>query len=454
MSAWHGTYANLLRTRFSALVAYAEALVDSPGAARDLAEDASVAVFARRKAPRDTQQAELAAREWMAAKAVEDGVDPEHVAAILIAIDGRDEAGVKAILKKATPSPLPEVAPRDADAIRRRFAESAAIYSTPSGGVNTVMEPARRRHRSAMAGAAGGTLAAVAAVAVAGWFGLNHLPNLGKSAEAPSASASPSATGLLVTWNPEPDYKEAVASFHYPKCGETFAPSAEAVGGVTPSPKGTPQTDATYGDSLLVADGFASDDGKLTPLLAAPNMFVATLDDKVVYTVSPEYWGMSFFAANTPNANGSMIGFSASNLCDAQVAAKALSEKMQGLSDDDQTKMWDLFAKEWRDFPPGTYKIYQVTPMVFGEQAALGQAFAVEGVMDTWNLSSDISYTKLAEDPRVAPYCTGSWDVGDFACKPPADVLKEVLTRQIDPTTINSTDPGVGISEPIEYTVP
>ena len=105
MGAWHGTYANLLRTRFSALVAYAEALVDSPGAARDLAEDASVAVFSRRRAPRDTQAAELAAREWMATKAVADGVDAEHVAAILIAIDGRDEAGVKAILKKATPDP-------------------------------------------------------------------------------------------------------------------------------------------------------------------------------------------------------------------------------------------------------------------------------------------------------------------------------------------------------------
>ena len=107
MGAWHGTYANLLRTRFSALVAYAEALVDDRVAARDLAQDASVAVFARRKSPRDIQSAEIAAREWMATKAVADGVSAEHVATVLFSLDGRDDEGIRAILKKSTPDPSP-----------------------------------------------------------------------------------------------------------------------------------------------------------------------------------------------------------------------------------------------------------------------------------------------------------------------------------------------------------
>ena len=119
MGAWHGTYANLLRTRFSALVAYAEALVDDRAAARDLAQDASVAVFSRRKSPRDIQSAEIAAREWMVTKALADGVSAEHVATVLFALDGRDDDGIRAILKKATPDPLPDGHPHNS---RKPFA--------------------------------------------------------------------------------------------------------------------------------------------------------------------------------------------------------------------------------------------------------------------------------------------------------------------------------------------
>ena len=99
MGAWHNTYADLLRTRFSALIAYANLLVPDPVGARELAQDSALAVFSKRRTPRGTQAAELAAREWMATHAP----DATQAAIVLQAIDAKDPAGVKAVLRKATP---------------------------------------------------------------------------------------------------------------------------------------------------------------------------------------------------------------------------------------------------------------------------------------------------------------------------------------------------------------
>ena len=127
--------------------------------------------------------------------------------------------------------------------------------------------------------------------------------------------------------------------------------------------------------------------------------------------------------------------------------------KMEGLSQAKQDKLWAKFDKEWGKFKPGTYSVYVVTPIVFGEQAALGQAFALEGIGDTASLTDNLAYTPLAEDPRIAPFCAGRADAGDMVCNPPPDVLTEVLTRKINPATITDTPPGMGISEPVEFTV-
>lgn len=453
MGAWHGTYANLLRSRFSALVAYAEALLDDRVAARELAQQASVEVFSRRKAPRDTHTAEMAAREWMAARALEDGADANHVATVLIAIDGHSPEAVKAILKKDTPDPLPEVDPRDIAALRQRFAETAAVYSTPSGGVNTVMAPARQRHRSALTGAAVGTVAAVGVVAAAGWFGLNHLPDLTSAADAPTASASATATGLQVMWDPEPDYNAAMAGFHFPQCGEKFSPEAQPVGGILPKPKvGDIEEDGDNAQWVLVSDAFVSDDGKQTALLAQPYSIVGTRDGVVIYAEEQHYFGMDLYNANSPS-DGSGVGFSPSSMCAAREDGQKLGDSMAGLSDEDQQKMWDEYNKKWSKFEPGTYEIYMVTPIVFGQQLALAQTFALDGIQDMTSLSQDISWTPLADDPRVSPYCIGSKDTGDFQCTPPPSVLKEVLTRQVDPALVDDTAPGVGISAPVEVTV-
>jgi len=389
----------------------------------------------------------------MASKAVAGGVAADHVATVLMALDGRDETGVKAILKKATPDPLPRPTHETKDAIRIRFSEAAAVYSTPSGGINTVMEPARRQHQSALFRAAGGTVAAVAAVALAGWFGLSHLPKPNTEVQGPTASASPTAPGVAVRWDPEPAFREALTNFHYPLCGEEFAPVAKAVGGVTPVPAvhttNLPQT----GEILELSNAFTSGDGEATALLAAARSYVITKDDVVVFSGGTEFYGMNFYTANAPS-DGSGISLSPIMMCDGQEATSELYDATQDLSDAEQTAAQDELFKKWSTFKAGTYKIYFVTPMVFGEQAALAGSFARDGVTDTAMISLDISYSSLTDDPRLATYCFGEKVSGDIHCSPPADVLADVLTRRVDPASVNNTQPGVGVSEPLEYVVP
>ena len=94
---------------------------------------------------------------------------------------------------------------------------------------------------------------------------------------------------------------------------------------------------------------------------------------------------MSYFTANPQAADTNWLGFgfSGTSMCDARVAGEKLDQKMVGLSQEQQDKLWNKFVKKWGKIKPGTYEVYIVTPMVFGEQAALGQAFAVEGIEDT-----------------------------------------------------------------------
>jgi|GEM_PF-851669 len=463
MGAWHSTYANLLRTRFSALVAYAELLEDDRAAARNLAQEATVAVFSRRRAPRDTRAAEIACREWMAVKAAADPAGARPAAAVLIAIDGKDPVGVVAVLKKATPDPLPEPSPEDIAALRARFTATASTYATPTGGVNTVMAPAAGKHRSALAGAAAGTGAAVAAVAVAGWFGLNHLPSFGSSAEAPTASGSASPSAFAVTWNPLTEGQKAMEGFTFPECGDVYTPEPQAVNDITPKPSMQLEDDPQAGQFVMLTPTFVTDAGDPAQVLAGGSMYVVTLDDKVVMTTSQMDVNLDLFTVNNPVANSGPggWGFTRSSLCDVEEKrdefGKTLDEPDWETASQEEM---DAYSKAWEDFdaslgtfPAGTYRVYQISPIVFGEQLALAQVFASEQLNNLSSLIYDISYTNLAQDPRVSPYCTGDWNVGDWHCEPPPDVLKEVLTREIDPATIDDTPPGLGISEALEQVV-
>jgi hypothetical protein len=444
MGAWQSTYTDLVRTRFSALVAYAVLLEDDAALARESAQDATTFVFSRARLPRGVGAAEVACRERMRSQALTRGADAERVATVHFAIDGTgDGQGVSA---------------DDVAELRRRFVETASAYAVPTGGVNTLIAPARRRHRRALAvSAALGTVAAVAIGAVA-YGAVRYLPTASDTAQTPTASASPSATTVSVTWNPGPDIKTALTGFALPECGDTYAPAAQAVGGVTPRPSIDWESDPDTGTMAILQDAFTGESGAPGFVLAGSSTFVVTLDDAVVYAVQGDNTSAGGFGVNTPTVNAGGYGLSGVDLCTVD-DAKATFQKRWGDFDwenatqdqlDAYSAAWRKFAKKHSALLAGTYKVYQISPLVFGEQAALGQVFFAEG-LDLHSLSQDISWTDLADDPRVSPYCTGDPDLGTWECTPPPDVLREVLTRDVDPSSVIDTAPGLGISAPLVY---
>lgn len=456
MGAWHSTFADLMRSRFPALVAYGTLLTGARAAGCDLAERASTAVFARRVVPHTVAAAELAAREWMARDIA--ATDPARAALVLQAIDALDGDGVRRVLGKDA-QPV-DVTLEQIAALREEFATQSDVYCAPTGGVGRTMATARRSHRSAMARAGAFGALGVVAVGVLGYAAVGVLPGE-MPAEGPTASASPSANPSLVavTWNPGPDVDAAVAGYDWPECGETFAPAARSVGGVTPMPRYEGhRTEPDWGDWYEFGAGFESEDGARRGLLASGTSFVVTRNDVVVYTQAMPDASVDLFTSGMRNA--AAMGIDRSSLCDAQEAwqAKYGNIDWDALTQEEQEALsleMTAFREQLGAMEPGTYKVYLVTPLVFGEQAALAQQFALDGVDGLSTLEYNIAYTPLAADPRVAPYCSVAvgLDGSERTCDVPADVLSEVLTLDLDPATIVDVAPGMGISAPLEFEV-
>jgi len=459
MSVWHSVFTDLMRARYSALIAYAGLLVDDPAGARDLADEAVAEVFSHRLAPHGTGAAERAAREWMAKRAVADGVPAERVAAVLVAVDGLQDDGVRDVLGKLSPDPLPAVSAEDASDLRRRFSEVASVYATPSGGNSAVMAPAKRRRRSALLGAAAGTAVAIFALGSVAYAGVKYVPGA-LADDAATASASPSPTVLAVTWHPQVEAMAARQGFIYPECGDNFEPEPQTVNGISGAPSIERFNDEDMGTFVILSEGFATDSGEVRNVLSGAGGFVVTLNDLVMFTTGSEYNGTNLFLANGSGGNGG-AGLNRMNFCDTVEERAALEKEFADLdwataTQEDQEeydRAWKDLAKQIGDFPPGTYKIYQVSPVIFGEQAALAAVFAQEGLGDISSLEFNISWSELSRDPSMAPYCIGSWDLGDWQCTPPPEVVEALLTREIDPTTIEEAEGGLVISEPFEYVV-
>ena len=90
---------------------------------------------------------------------------------------------------------------------------------------------------------------------------------------------------------------------------------------------------------------------------------------------------------------------------------------------------------------------------LFGEQLAVAQEIRGMGIASVQQVVTDLGSTVFALDSRISPYCVGDVESG-LNCNPPEDVLREVLTFDIDTSTIDNTLPGVAISAPVTVTVP
>lgn len=391
----------------------------------------------------------------MARDAAARSADAQRVATVLIAIDGHDAAAVRRLLGKSTPEPLPELSAESIAELRARFVQQASVPAVPAGGNNAILEPARRHRRSSLARA--GLSAAVGAIAVIGlgYAAVAYLPDAVAGGAHASATASPSPERIAVRWAPVPAFDAALENFAFPECGDEFAPEPQSVDGVSAAPQVSRETNAEGGASATVFDNFVADDGRARTLLAQPGSIVLTLDGVVVQTVSRDQTTYEYF--ETGGAHTSQPGYVDPFFwCQPQAELNALFEKYGGGSVEDSDKLDAAIEKlyeKWRDAPPGDYALYVVTPVVFGEQAALAQVFASEGASSVAMLDTDLAYTHLSDDPRVAPYCTGTLAAGDRACTVPDDVREEVLTRELDPSSIDATPSGIVISEPLVYTV-
>lgn len=497
MSAWHGIYADVLRQRFSGLVAYGVVLTGDRDAARELAQRAMETVFARARAPRGVAAAERAVRREMVrlslvpdpvagsgdgarpnAAPVEDAeghreirswlasLNPhERAAVVLQSLDGLDEEGARRALGKKAPlqdHTLPEA---HANEVRAFYRDEAARYASPARGANGAIDSSRGPRRKALA-RSGLVAGAVALVAGALGFGAAHAIDVATvAAPVPSASATPSPTMLTVPWDPAADIVAVMGSLRVPACGEEWAPAPEAVNGITPVVELQP--DYYDPDRRSLGMNFRADygDGEPTGLLYIPGILVVTRDGVVVHTQDIgeyplESWMVDYL--DPTQRNQYMMAIDGSSLCDAREAWReqfgdtdweSLTEEEREEYDRDTSE----FYEEWSVTPPGEYHIYAVMPLIFGEQAALAGALVSEGLPHGlsqiyWGLGS----TELASDPRLAPYCS-SLDDGsgfyDMECTPPPEVLKEVLTRDIDPATVVDVPPGIGISAPLVITV-
>lgn len=489
MSVWHGLFADLIRDRFPMLVAYGVLLTGDREAGRELAQSASATVFARRRMPAGVRAAEreihhemarVAQGQESAFKAASDHIsirvglvelDPAiRAAAVLATIDGLSDEDIQGVLGRDA-RPVNEQLPDQwREAIDELYATEARIYATPSGGVSDVIATARRDRRGARLRFAAVAGVVVLGVGVLGYGLVNYGPEWASvgTADGPTTSASPSSSVLAVMWDPGITTADALAGFRYPECGAEFAPAAVSVGGVIPEV----QDDGAYEDPvggtvLSFTELYVTEPDGPAAVLSLPYMFVITLDDEVVLTPGNDFgpYLSLDLATTTGQSSQGGIGIGRGSFCDAREAYREAFEEVdwEELSPDEQEQRqiesdawWEKWNKDHAQPPPGTYRVYIVTPIVLGEQALVGQALRDLGVDYLPNLEGNLAYTPLADDPRVVPYCTTvqQVDYEEEVCDPPADVLRDVLTMEIDAAKVVHAEPGIAISEPLVLEVP
>jgi hypothetical protein len=280
----------------------------------------------------------------------------------------------------------------------------------------------------------------------------------------PSASATPAT--VSVTWNPTPAVAEATAGFALPACGDTFAPAASTVGAVTLSVQALYFAGGDDGrDSISVVPIFSSDGPPIT-FLADSSSYVIT-QDGVVVAESLTFENLDLTGISTEGSSEQTVFGTV--MCDAQSAIDA-AWKSVGLEPNATDSMTDAekaaaqsqldtfytlqqqVVRDHTALPSGTYEVYAVTPIIFGDQLAAAQQIAATGFHNPGYIESSIGSTDFRYDPRISPYCS-SLD-GNGYCNVPQDVLREVLTFEVDPADIDTTPSGVAISAPTTVTVP
>ena len=307
-------------------------------------------------------------------------------------------------------------------------------------------------------------LAVAVASAAAGWYGVKAWQSSRTTAEpTQSPSAAPTSGETVSLTFVAADLDAAVAGmFTAPACGETWTPPSGAANGVLPKVDAGLRQVAGV-DTVTVVPGYTTDTAGIG-FLASEGEIIVTRDDVVV---TPE-WGADFVPEYYVASPGettltqSDVEFSGSTLCDVAGELNAIWDGFDwATATEDQIAAKQAETAEFNaahaTLPPGNYKVYQWSPIVLGEPAALARVLASEGVTGMATLQFTIGYSPLAADERVAQYCTDQTDADGNVlarnCDVPEDVLTEVLRRDVPVEYIADVPPAVAFSVAAEFTV-
>ncbi|SEJ63913.1 hypothetical protein [Demequina mangrovi] len=311
-------------------------------------------------------------------------------------------------------------------------------------------------------------LAAIAvalASAAAGWFGVKAW-KASQDTPDPQQTSVPTETTSGETVALTFRLSEVEASvdglFDAPACGETWTPSSDTANGVLPKVDASLRQVSGV-DTVTVVPGYTTETAGLG-FLASEGSIIVTRDDVVV---TPG-WGAEFvpeYFVATPGETTltqNNVEFTGSTLCDVADELNSIWEGFDwstATEDEIAAKQAETaaFNAQHEQLPAGTYRVYQYSPIILGEPAAIARVLSEEGITGLAGLQYNIGYTALYEDARVQEHCTdqvdGDGNLLSRSCDVPEDVLAEVLEREVPVEYIADTPPAVAISLAAEFTV-
>ncbi|WP_062292931.1 hypothetical protein [Demequina phytophila] len=301
--------------------------------------------------------------------------------------------------------------------------------------------------------------------AAAGWFGVKAWKAsqvAGGPLPSPITSQPTSGETVPLTFR----LSEVVASgnqlFDPPACGETWTPDGADANGVLPVVDASLQ-EVDGVDTVTVIPGYTTETAGLG-FLASEGNIIVTRDDVVV---TPD-WGGEFvpeYFVATPGETTltqNNLSVTAALLCDVSADLNAIWQGFDwSTATEDEIAAKQAEAAEFyaahESLPAGTYRVYQWSPIILGEPAAIARVLAEEGITGLSGLQYNAGYTSLYDDPRVQDNCTDQVDAdGNLlqrSCDVPEDVLAEVLERDVPVEYIADVPPAVAFSLAAEFTV-